>query len=92
LVEDVLEPAEETAAAVEIPDILDDDDIPDVDEPQQLGRSAAEQELDAFWEEAVAFELGGDEFGGGLSLEEAKAKGIVGEDFDPDELLSGSDD
>lgn len=42
-------------------------------------------DLDDFWDEALASESGGDAFTNGISLEEAKKKGLVAEDFDPED-------
>jgi CheY-like chemotaxis protein len=56
-------------------------------EPPQAGgqeRSPEDLALDAFWEEALADDGGDFTFGAGISLDEAKAKGLVAKDFDPD--------
>jgi CheY-like chemotaxis protein len=55
--------------------------------PQAGGqeRSPEDLALDAFWEEALADDGGDFTFGAGISLDEAKAKGLVAEDFDPDD-------
>ncbi|MGD8807108.1 MAG: hypothetical protein PVH65_14725, partial [Chloroflexota bacterium] len=49
----------------------------------EQNRSAEDQALDTFWEEALAADSGDDAFSAGISLAEAKAKGLVAEDFNP---------
>ncbi len=40
-------------------------------------------DLDAFWDEALAVELGGDEGGEGLNIDEARRTGLIPPEFDP---------
>lgn len=54
------------------------------EDPEAQNRSANEQALDAFWEEALAAEIGDGAYSPGISLAEAKAKGLVAEDFNPE--------
>lgn len=53
-------------------------------ESEEVGRSPEDLALDAFWDDALAADSGDVAYGEGISLEEAKAKGLVAEDFDPE--------
>jgi CheY-like chemotaxis protein len=55
---------------------LDYPDLPKIDETV---------DLDAFWDEAVAVELGGGETAVGLNIDEARKMGALPPEFDPDE-------
>ena len=52
--------------------------------PADHGDRVQGRNLDAFWDDALASDTGGDFFTSGISLAEAKEKGLVAEDFDPD--------
>ena len=53
--------------------------------PADQGNPAQRVNLDAYWDDALASDTGGDFFTSGISLEEAKEKGLIAEDFDPDD-------
>jgi CheY-like chemotaxis protein len=53
--------------------------------PAEPGDSPRGLNLDAYWDDALANAAGEDFFNSGISLEEAKAKGLVAEDFDPED-------
>lgn len=55
----------------------------DAGAPPPAGQNDA-LNLDAFWDEALASDSGGDDFSSGISLAEAKKKGLIAEDFDPE--------
>lgn len=55
----------------------------DSDPLSEEGDLISDVDLDDFWAEALADESGGESFTAGISLEEAKKKGLVADDFDP---------
>jgi DNA-binding response OmpR family regulator len=58
---------------------------PIVDSTPEADEQAHDPELDAFWDEVLAEEGGADFYTSGISLDEAKEKGLVAEDFDPED-------
>ena len=55
------------------------------DSPPEAAEASPDPELDAFWDEVLASESGADFYTSGISLEEAREKGIIAEDFDPED-------
>lgn len=64
---------------------LDPGEPPEVAEPtvDSAPEVAHDPELEAFWDEALADENAADFFTAGISLDEAREKGLIAEDFDP---------
>lgn len=57
-----------------------DSELPEIDETV---------DLDAFWDEAVAVELDGEESGEGLNIDDARRIGLLPPEFDPGKKSSG---
>jgi CheY-like chemotaxis protein/predicted regulator of Ras-like GTPase activity (Roadblock/LC7/MglB family) len=80
---------EETGTEDPQPPHVGDEGGADEGGAEEPARSKKEQALDAFWDEALVAEGNGGAFNAGISLAEAKARGLVAEDFDPDQLDDG---
>ena len=64
---------------------MGDETEPILAEIQGVVGDAGKLDLDAFWDEIIASERGDDLSTGTMNLDEARQKGIIAPDFEPDE-------
>jgi CheY-like chemotaxis protein len=81
--DDAMPHGESAEAAQAVPDAAEA--VPESSAPADHGDPAQRVNLDAYWDDAMASDTGDDFFTSGISLEEAKKKGLVAEDFNPDD-------
>jgi DNA-binding response OmpR family regulator len=84
-VEAAAAPAEQGAAEAMAPEPPEQANV-ETDRADEQSRTPEELALDAFWDDALATYNGPERFGAGISLKEAKARGLISEDFNPEQL------